>query len=64
MRPGQAVFTYFQTPIQLFKPYVVGEAIEPDVNGIASLHFPGFLGGANSNLQTLYISADAPTGRE
>jgi peptide/nickel transport system substrate-binding protein/oligopeptide transport system substrate-binding protein len=59
-----AVFTYFQTPIQLFKPYVVGAAIEPDVNGIASLHFPGFLGGANSNLQTIFISADAPTGRE
>lgn len=59
-----AVFTYFTTPIQLFKPYVVGAAIEPDVNGIASLHFPGFLGGANPSAQTLFISADAPTGRQ
>ncbi len=59
-----AVFTYFQTPIQLIKPYVGGPALEPDVNGIAAWHWPGFFGGANPNVRELYITADAPTGRQ
>jgi peptide/nickel transport system substrate-binding protein/oligopeptide transport system substrate-binding protein len=59
-----AVFTYFVTPIQLIKPYVGGPALEADVNGIAAWHWPGFFGGANPNVRELYITSDAPTGRQ
>lgn len=58
-----AVWAYFVTPIQLIKPYVRGEALAPDVNGIAAIHWPGFA--ANGTVsQTLYIGADAPSGRQ
>ena len=58
-----AVFTYFATPIQLVKPYLTGPALEPDVNGIQAVHWPGFAS-FGSVLEELYVSADAPTGRE
>ena len=58
-----AVFAYFVTPIQLIKPYLVGPALEPDNNGIAAVHWPGFATTAHA-LEELYVSADAPTGRE
>jgi len=58
-----AVWTYFVTPIQLIKPYVKGAALEPDVNGIAAIHWPGFA--ADSTVaQELYIGNDAPSGRQ
>jgi peptide/nickel transport system substrate-binding protein/oligopeptide transport system substrate-binding protein len=58
--PG--VFVYHETPVQLIKPWVKGEFIEPDVNGITSLHWPGYT--AMSTVPTeLYIGADAPAGR-
>ena len=59
--PG--VFAYVETPIQLAKPYVVGPALEPDENGIAAIHWPGFKL-MSTVLEELYIAADAPTGRE
>lgn len=58
-----AVFTYFLTPIQLIKPYVTGPALEPDNNGIAAIHWPGFEF-SGSALHEIYISADAPNGRQ
>ena len=58
-----AVFAYFVTPIQLVKPYLIGPALEPDNNGIAAVHWPGFAT-TGSALEEIYISADAPTGRE
>ena len=58
-----AVFTYFATPIQLVKPYLTGPALEPDVNGIQAVRWPGFAS-FGSVLEELYVSADAPTGRE
>ncbi len=58
-----AVFTYFQTPIQLIKPYVTGPALEPDNNGIQAIHWPAWATTGHT-LEELYIRADAPTGRE
>ncbi len=58
-----AVWAYFETPIQLVKPYIVGPGLEPDVNGIAAVHWPGFAT-MGSAIEELYISADAPAGRE
>jgi len=57
-----AVFTYFVTPIQLIKPYVTGPALEPDNNGIAAIHWPGFEFNGSA-LREIWISSDAPTGR-
>jgi peptide/nickel transport system substrate-binding protein/oligopeptide transport system substrate-binding protein len=58
-----AVFAYFLTPNQLIKPYIVGEALEPDKTGISSVHWPG-LGLDGTAIQGLYISKDAPAGRQ
>lgn len=57
-----AVFTYFVTPIQLMRSYVKGDALQPDQNGIAAIHFPGF-STASTVLEGLYVSSDAPTDR-
>jgi ABC-type transport system substrate-binding protein len=58
--PG--VFVYHETPVQLVKPWLKGAFLEPDKNGITSLHWPGY-----STMSTvpaeLYIGADAPPGR-
>jgi ABC-type transport system substrate-binding protein len=58
--PG--VFIYHDTPVQLIKPWVKGEFIEPDANGIASLHWPGYTAMSTVPAE-LYIGADAPVGR-
>lgn len=58
-----AVWAYFVTPIQLVKSYLVGPALEPDENGIAAVHWPGFAVTGHA-IEELYVSADAPTGRE
>ena len=57
-----AVWAYFETPIQLVKPYVIGPGLEPDVNGITAVHWPEFVGFGTA-IEEIYISADAPTGR-
>ncbi len=58
-----AVWAYHVTPIQLIKPYVKGDALLPDKNGIAAIHWPGFAGDSTV-AQELYIGADAPSGRQ
>ena len=54
--PG--VFVYHYTPVQMIKPWVKGDFIAADDNGITSLHWPGY-----SSMDTvpseLYISSDA-----
>jgi ABC-type transport system substrate-binding protein len=57
-----AVFTYFVTPIQLIKPYVTGPALEPDSNGIAAIHWPGFATNGSA-IYEIWISDEAPSGR-
>lgn len=58
-----AVWAYFETPIQLVKPYMTGPGLEPDVNGIAAVHWPGF-STAGTAIEEIYMSANAPAGRE
>ena len=58
-----AVFVYHETPVQLIKPWVKGAFKEPDKNGIASLHWPGYTSMSTVPAE-LYIGADAPAGRE
>lgn len=59
--PG--VFVYHETPVQLIKPWLKGAFKEPDVNGIASMHWPGYTSMSTVPAE-LYIGADAPVGRE
>jgi peptide/nickel transport system substrate-binding protein/oligopeptide transport system substrate-binding protein len=59
--PG--VFIYHTTPVQLIKPWLKGEFKEPDANGIASLHWPGYTAMSTVPAE-LYIGAEAPVGRE
>jgi ABC-type transport system substrate-binding protein len=58
--PG--VFIYHETPVQLVKPWVKGAALEPDANGITSIHWPGYTAMSTVPAE-LYIGADAPVGR-
>ena len=58
--PG--VFIYHETPVQLIKPWVKGEFIQPDVNDITSLHWPGYTAMSTVPAE-LYIGTDAPVGR-
>lgn len=57
-----AVFVYHETPVQLIKPWVKGEFLEPDENGIQAMHWPGYSAGSTVT-EELYIGADAPAGR-
>jgi ABC-type transport system substrate-binding protein len=54
-----AVFVYHGTIAQLIKPWVKGEFIAPDKNGITSLHWPGFAG-MSTVPSEMYIGSDAP----
>ena len=55
--PG--VFVYHGTPVQFIKPWVKGEFLAPDANGIVSMHWPGFATMSTVPFE-LYIGADAP----
>lgn len=55
--PG--VFIYHGTPVQFIKPWLKGEFINPDANGITSLHWPGFCT-MSTVPQEMYIGADVP----
>jgi len=59
--PG--VFVYHETPAQLIKPWLRGDALAADENGNTSLHWPRF-----TTMSTvpagLYVGNDAPEGRE
>lgn len=59
--PG--VFIYHETPVQLVKPWIKGAVLEPDANGITSVHWPGYTSMSTVPAE-LYIGADAPVGRE
>ena len=58
--PG--VFVYYRTPVQLIKPYVAGEALEPDVNGITAIHWPEFTT-MSTVPEQIYITNEAPSDR-
>jgi peptide/nickel transport system substrate-binding protein/oligopeptide transport system substrate-binding protein len=54
-----AVFVYHGTYVQFIKPWVTGQFIQPDENGIAALHWPGYTT-AQTVPQELYIRNDVP----
>jgi len=58
-----AVFVYHETPVQLVKPWLGGDALQPDESGNTSIHFPRY-----TTMSTvpagLYITQDVPGGRE
>lgn len=56
--PG--VFIYHGTPVQFIKPWLKGSFIEPDANGIQSLHWPG-VSAMCTVPEEIYIGADAPS---
>lgn len=57
-----AVFTFFNKPNQLAKPWMKGPALEPDDNGITAIHWPGYAT-MSTVPEELYIGSDAPTDR-
>jgi ABC-type transport system substrate-binding protein len=54
-----AVFVYHETPVQLIKPWLKGEFLTPDENGISAMHWPGYAT-MSTVTQELYIGKDAP----
>jgi ABC-type transport system substrate-binding protein len=58
-----AVFIYHETPVQFAKPWVKGDVLKPDKNGIKALHWPGYTA-MDTVPAELYIGKDAPKGRE
>jgi peptide/nickel transport system substrate-binding protein/oligopeptide transport system substrate-binding protein len=57
-----AVFIYHETPVQLIKPWVKGQFITPDDNGITSMHWPGYTA-MGTVPGELYITKDVPSNR-
>lgn len=57
------VFVYHQTPGDLIKPFLKGPALEPDDNGVAAWHWPGFSSFSNL-LSGVYISNDVSNFRQ
>ncbi|HNP71772.1 MAG TPA: peptide ABC transporter substrate-binding protein, partial [Kouleothrix sp.] len=52
------IFIYHQTVSDLYKPYLKGSELEPDKNGFAALHWPGFAN-MSTSIGSIYISKDA-----
>lgn len=57
-----AVFVYYRTPVQFIKPYVKGDALKPDKNGVAAIHWPEYTT-MSTVPEGLYIGNDAPPNR-
>jgi ABC-type oligopeptide transport system substrate-binding subunit len=52
-----AVFIYHRYQIDMYKPYLKGTELEPDQNGVAAMHWPGYSGGSQL-IGSMYISKD------
>jgi peptide/nickel transport system substrate-binding protein/oligopeptide transport system substrate-binding protein len=52
------VFIYHRYVSDLYKPYMKGSELEPDQNGVAALHWPGYTGFSNV-VGSMYMSKDA-----
>ncbi len=58
-----AAFIYHRTVADLYKPYLKGSELEPDKNGFAAMHWPGY-GNESTLVGSMYISKDvASSGR-
>ncbi len=55
--PG--VFIYHSTPVQLIKPWLKGDALTPDNNGLTNLHWPGYTT-MTTHPAGIYITNDGP----
>jgi ABC-type oligopeptide transport system substrate-binding subunit len=59
-----AVFINHRTVADLYKPYLKGADLEPDNNGFAAMHWPGYVN-MSTMVSTVYISKDvASSGRK
>jgi len=54
-----AVFVYHETPVQFIKPWLKGEFLTADENGVTAMHWPGYAT-MSTVTQELYIGKDAP----
>lgn len=57
------VFAYHQTPGDMIKPFLKGPALEPDANGVAAWHWPGF-SSFSDLLSGVYISNEVSNFRQ
>ncbi len=57
-----AVFIYHETPGDLYRPYLKGTALEPDDQGIAAMHWPGF-STYSTLIGSMYIGNDVTNYR-
>ncbi len=58
-----SVFIYHRTPGDLYRPYLKGTELEPDQNGKAAIHWPGFT--SFSTLpSSMYVSKDVTNYRK
>jgi ABC-type oligopeptide transport system substrate-binding subunit len=55
-------FIYHRTIADLYKPYLKGSELEPDKNGFAAMHWPGYVN-FSALPGSMYISRDVPSGR-
>jgi ABC-type oligopeptide transport system substrate-binding subunit len=53
-----AVFINHRTVADLYKPYVKGSELEPDKNGFAAMHWPGY-SNESTMISTVYVTKDA-----
>ena len=54
------VFIDHRTVADLYKPYLKGTELEPDKNGFAAMHWPGYVN-FSTLVSSLYISKDVAT---
>ena len=58
------VFIYHRTVADLYKPYLKGTELEPDKNGFAAMHWPGYVN-MSTLIGSMYVSKDvASSGRK
>ncbi len=52
-----AVFIYHRYQSDLYRPYLKGSELEPDLNGVAAIHWPGY-SNYSQVVGSMYISKD------
>ena len=57
------IFIYHATPGNIYRPYLVGEELEPDKTGVAAWHWPG-IEDIGMLAFTMYINNTAPADRK
>jgi peptide/nickel transport system substrate-binding protein/oligopeptide transport system substrate-binding protein len=54
-----AVFVYHGTRVQFIKPWLKGDFLKPDKNGISAMHWPAYTT-MDTVPEEMYVSSDAP----